>query len=210
MRKIVMFVVLLVSSLTAVAQEMEEGTFAVQPKVGINFATLTDADKGIADLHFGVEAEYMATDRLSLGLGVLISNQGAKYDYWDDKSQAQVNYKVDLDYVQIPILASVYLLPGLAIKAGVQPGFKMRAKAKLDDHTVDLDKMYQVESQLSGEDVKVNKLDLSIPVGLSYQYRNICVDARYNFGLLKVVNVGEAFYNRCFMLSLGYKFAFEL
>lgn len=208
MRKIVMFVVLLVSSLTAAAQQMEEGMFAVQPKVGLNFATLSDADRGIADLLFGVEAEYMATDRFSLGIGALVSNQGGKYDYFDAQTNEKQSYKVDLDYVHIPVLASVYLLPGLAIKAGVQPGFKMRAKAKFDDHTVDLDKLYTIESTLFGEEVKVSKFDLSIPVGLSYQYSNICVDARYNFGLLKVVNVGEAFYNRCFMLSVGYKFVF--
>ena len=54
---------------------------------------------------------------------------------------------------------------------------------------------------------KVSKFDLSIPVGVSYEYKNIVLDARYNWGLVKVVNVGDAFYNRCFMLSLGYKFA---
>ena len=53
---------------------------------------------------------------------------------------------------------------------------------------------------------KVSKFDFSIPVGASYEYKNFVLDARYNWGLLKVMNVGDAFYNRCFMLSLGYKF----
>lgn len=181
----------------------EEGDFMVQPKVGLNIATLSDADKAITDLHFGIEAEYMVTDNFSLGLGAILSNQGAKYDYLDESGQNK--YTVDLDYVHVPILASYYVLPGLAVKAGVQPGFKMRAKAKIDDRTVDLDELYKVSSYVLDEDIKVSKFDLSIPVGISYEYKNIVVDARYNWGLIKVMNVGDAFYNRCFMLSLGYK-----
>ena len=202
MRKIVMFVVLLVSSLTAAAQQMEEGMFAVQPKVGLNIATLSDADKAIADLHFGLEAEYMVTDNFSLGLGAIVSNQGAKY------TSNGADATVDLDYVHIPILGSYYLLPGLAVKVGVQPGFKMKAKVKGDGATVDLDEYFRLLNPLLDADMKVNSFTFSIPVGVSYEYRNVVVDARYNWGLTKVLNQGDAFYNRVFMLSLGYKFVF--
>lgn len=198
---------ILTMAVAAKAQH-EEGNFMVQPKVGLNIATLSDADKAITDLHFGIEAEYMVTDNFSLGLGAILSNQGAKYEYYEltaNGENSKNNYKVDLDYVQVPILASYYVLPGLAVKAGVQPGFKMRAKAKFDDRTIDLDELYKQGSVLLGEDIKVSKFDLSIPVGVSYEYKNIVLDARYNWGLIKVMNVGDAFYNRCFMLSLGYK-----
>jgi hypothetical protein len=192
----------LLTTVVAKAQ-YEEGDFTVKPKVGMNIATLSDADKSITDLHFGLEAEYMVTDNFSLGLGAILSNQGAKYDYLDEDGQNK--YTVDLDYVHVPILASYYVLPGLAVKAGIQPGFKMRAKAKLYDATVDLDDLYKVNQLFTGEDIKVSKFDLSIPVGVSYEYKNFVLDARYNWGLIKVMNVGDAFYNRCFMLSLGYK-----
>jgi len=202
MKKLMILMAILTMAVVAKAQH-EEGDFMVQPKVGLNIATLSDADKSITDLHFGIEAEYMVADKFSLGLGAILSNQGAKYDYWDEFGQNK--YTVDLDYVHVPILASYYVLPGLAIKAGVQPGFKMRAKAKFDDRTIDLDELYKLGSNMLGEDIKVSKFDLSIPVGISYEYKNIVLDARYNWGLIKVMNVGDAFYNRCFMLSLGYK-----
>jgi hypothetical protein len=198
---------ILTMAVVAKAQH-EEGDFMVQPKVGLNIATLSDADKAITDLHFGIEAEYMVTDNFSLGLGAILSNQGAKYDYYElnaNGEDSRNKYTVDLDYVHVPILASYYVLPGLAVKAGVQPGFKMRAKAKIDDRTVDLDELYKVSSYVLDEDIKVSKFDLSIPVGISYEYKNIVLDARYNWGLVKVMNVGDAFYNRCFMVSLGYK-----
>jgi hypothetical protein len=194
---------MLLTTLSAMAQR-EEGDFLVQPRVGMNIATLSDADKSIVDLHFGVEAEYMVSDQLSLSVGALVSNQGAKYDYFDEDN-GRNQYTVDLDYVQVPLMASYYVLPGLAVKAGVQPGFKMRAKAKLDNATVDLDELYTMDRMLTGEDVKVSTFDLSIPVGISYEYKNVVLDARYNWGLLKVLNVGDAFYNRALMLTLGYK-----
>ena len=203
MRKLIVLIALLLMTVVAMAQH-EEGDFTVMPKVGMNIATLSEADQAIVDLQFGLEAEYMVSDNFSLGLGAILSNQGAKYDiFYEDNAKS--NYKVDLDYVHVPVLASYYVLPGLAVKAGVQPGFKMRAKAKFDDGTIDLDELYKMGSVLVGEDIKVNKFDLSIPVGISYEYQNFVVDARYNWGLLKIMNVGDAFYNRCFMLSLGYK-----
>ena len=207
MRKLIVLTAMLMMTVIASAQH-EEGDFTVAPKVGLNIATLSDADKAITDLHFGLEAEYMVTDNFSLGIGAILSNQGAKYDYYElnaNGEDSRNKYTVDLDYVHVPILASYYVLPGLAVKAGVQPGFKMRAKAKFDDRTIDLDELYKLGSVLAGEDIKVSKFDLSIPVGVSYEYKNIVLDARYNWGLIKVMNVGDAFYNRCFMVSLGYK-----
>ena len=204
MKRLMTFIAAILLTTVAAMAQHEEGDFTVQPKVGLNIATLSDADKAITDLHFGIEAEYMVTDNFSLGLGAILSNQGAKYDYYDLDNE-RYKYTVDLDYVHVPVLASFYVLPGLAVKAGVQPGFKMRAKAKFDDRTIDLDELYKLGSELAGEDIKVSKFDLSIPVGISCEYKNIVLDARYNWGLLKVMNVGDAFYNRCFMLSLGYK-----
>ena len=206
--KRLMILTAILTMVVVVKAQHEEGDFMVQPKVGLNIATLSDADKAITDLHFGIEAEYMVTDNFSLGLGAILSNQGAKYDYYElnaNGEDSRNKYTVDLDYVHVPILASYYVLPGLAVKAGVQPGFKMRAKAKIDDRTVDLDELYKVSSYVLDEDIKVSKFDLSIPVGISYEYKNIVLDARYNWGLVKVLNVGDAFYNRCFMVSLGYK-----
>lgn len=201
MKKLMMMMAMLLTTVAVMAQH-EEGEFTVMPKVGLNIATLSDADKAIADLHFGLEAEYMVTDNFSLGLGAIVSNQGAKYT--SDGADATV----DLDYVHIPILGSYYLLPGLAVKVGVQPGFKMKAKVKGDGATVDLDEYFRLLNPLPDADMKVNSFTFSIPVGVSYEYRNVVVDARYNWGLTKVLNQGDAFYNRVFMLSLGYKFVF--
>ncbi len=199
MKKLFVLTMMLLAVHVAVIAQREAGDLTVQPKVGMNLSSLSDADKSIVDLCLGLEGEYMLTDDFSLAAGVVFSNQGAKYD---DKS---ITYTADLDYVNVPVMANYYVLPGLALKVGVQPGIKMKAKAKMDGGTVDLDILYQEFSSLTGEKYKVNSVDLSIPIGVSYEYKNIVLDARYNWGLTKIMNVGDSFYNRVFQFTLGYK-----
>ena len=202
MKTWILTAVALLTSVVAEAQH-REGTFTVQPKVGLNVSTLTDAQKTIADACFGMEAEYMFTNIFSLSAGVMVSNQGGKYD------EAGLSYTADLDYANIPIMANVYVLSGLALKAGIQPGFRMKAKAKTDNGTYDLDEYYKMIGWLFPEEPKVNKFDLAIPVGISYEYENVVLDARYSWGLLKVENIGSAYYNRVFEVTLGYKFELD-
>ena len=203
MKTWILTAVALLASVVAEAQ-YREGTFTVQPKVGLNVSTLTDAQKTIADACFGMEAEYMFTNIFSLSAGVMVSNQGGKYD------EAGLSYTADLDYANIPIMANVYVLPGLALKAGVQPGFRMKAKMKTDDGSYDIDEFYKLVGMLiPGEEPKINKFDLAIPVGISYEYENVVLGARYNWGLLKVENIGPAYYNRVFEVTLGYKFELD-
>jgi len=204
MKRIVLFTAILMATIVTKAQH-EEGDFTIQPKIGANVANLSDADKAIVEANFGFEGEYMLSERLSLAAGIIVSNQGAKYDSNDTGT-----YTADLDYANVPVVLNYYVLPGLAIKAGVQPGFRVKAKAKTDGASVDLDEMYGIISKATGEEVKINKFDLSIPVGISYEYKNIVLDVRYNWGLVKIANVGDAFYNRVLSINLGYKFNIEL
>ena len=139
----------------------------------------------------GPEFEYTLANRFSLAMGINYSQQGAKQDKYD------VTYK--MDYLTLPIVANFYIVKGLAIKAGVQPGFNI--KSKMDATTV----------QADFEDA-VKKFDLSIPVGLSYEFRNIVLDARYNFGLTKMFDMNKVDLNSknlAFQLTLGYKFTLK-
>ena len=203
MKTWILTIVALLTSVVTVAQR-REGTCTVQPKVGLNVSTLSDAQKTIGDACFGMEAEYMITNIFSLSAGVMVSNQGGKYD------KDGLRYTADIDYANIPIMANVYVLPGLALKAGVQPGFRLKAKMETDNGSYDIDEFYKLVGMLiPGEEPKVNKFDLAIPVGISYEYENVVLGARYNWGLLKVENIGNAYYNRVFEVTLGYKFELD-
>ena len=70
---------------------------------------------------------------------------------------------------------------------------------------MDFDNM--IATMFPGNDVKMNTFDFSIPVGISYEYNRITLDARYNFGLTKLISGSEnAVHNKVFAITLGYKF----
>lgn len=103
-----------------------------------------------------------------------------------------------LDYINVPIMANVYVVKGLAVKLGIQPGFKVSSTVKTDLNT-------SIGSTTGSRDIKAQSVDFSIPVGVSYEYSNFQLDARYNLGLTKVFENGKD-KNSVFQITLGYKF----
>ena len=207
MKKLFTMVVLMTISLTALAQH-EEGDITIQPKVGMTISNITDGDNWKINLTYGVEFERFFTDQFSASLGVMFTNQGCKYKVYTDYGDIGVEsypIKLDIYYGTLPIMANYYVLPGLALKAGIQPAFRVKARIEQNGNKIDLDNA--IDAMYDGNDNKLNTFDLSIPVGLSYEYAHITVDARYNFGVTKLIsNADKGIYNKVFIMTLGYKF----
>ena len=182
MKKFVLAAVMMLSSVATFAQH-EEGSLTIQPRVGVNIASLTQNDGGKAriGLAAGAELEYQVSDIFSLSAGAMYSMQGAKNG----------NIKLNLDYINVPVMANVYVVPGLAVKLGLQPGFKVNSKVDV----------LGVSANIPG----AKSVDLSLPIGLSYEYKNFVLDGRYNFGLTKVNEIGDS-KNSVFQITAGYKF----
>ena len=186
MKKIFMMAVMAVAALTANAQQ-EAGTFSIQPKAGLNVSSLSgDGTKAKAGFTAGVEGMYQIVDKFGVSAAVMYSMQGAK-------SKANSDLKVNYGYINIPILANYYVVKGLAVKAGIQPGFMVSAKEKYGDTSINVK-----------DDCKT--FDFTIPVGVSYEIANIVFDARYNFGLTKTVKHFDKGKNGVFTFTVGYKF----
>jgi hypothetical protein len=98
----------------------------------------------------GAELAVGAAENFEVSAGVLYSMQGVK-----GKGDLDgLTYK--LDYINIPILANFYVTRGLAIKAGVLPGFNVTKKISADGVSADID--------------GVKGFAFSVPVGLSNGY----------------------------------------
>ena len=197
MKKVLVVAALMLSSVSTFAQHAV-GSFNLQPKVGVSIANLTelkDTDPRVGVVA-GVEGEYQASDIISVSAGVLYSMQGSKYEYELLNQKYKSTNK--LDYINVPIMANVYVTKGLAVKLGVQPGFNVSSSNKQEVNTF-------AGSGSSTFDVKAKSVDFSIPVGLSYEYNNFQLDARYNWGLTKAFENGKA-KNSVFQITLGYKF----
>ena len=114
------------------------------------------------------------------------------------------DYSSTITYINVSILANYYIIPGLAIKAGIQPGFLVSQKTKGSEF---YDGRWDDFENTDTDNMK--KVDISIPVGLSYEFSNIVIDARYNLGLTKILDVEHVdSKNSVFMFTLGYKIPF--
>jgi len=171
----------------------------------------------------GLESEYLFTSFFGLSLGVFYTREGAVYEtkgtfpppntttyesYVDPASDVVLtchdNLKVNLDCITLPLLANAYVWKGLSIEAGLQPEFAVVRKIK-GDMTIS----YLGESFTSkSSDTDLKKFSLSLPMGVSYEYKGVELGVRYHFGL---TNIGESYTretakNRLLMLTLGYRF----
>ena len=206
MKKLLTLMALIAITLSAQAQH-EEGDVTIQPKVGITISNITDGDKSKVNLAYGVEFERFFADQFSASLGVVFTDQGCKYDIYSADGAGNVSdeMKLDIYYGTLPIMANYYILPGLALKAGIQPAFRVKAKIEYKGEKVDFDNY--IDTMFKGEGNKLNTFDLSIPVGFSYEFKGITFDARYNFGVTKLIsNTDDGIYNKVFIMTLGYKF----
>ena len=209
MKKNLLILALMTVSLTVQAQH-EEGDLTIQPRVGVTFSTITDQDdiKMKTNLTYGFETEYYFTNTMSIAGGIVFTNQGYKFDYYEGVEPGGNSVKktayFDNYYATVPITFNYYLVDGLAIKAGVQPSFRVKTRLKVDDRKMDLDEALNFLFGI--QEVTLNKFDFSIPIGFSYEYNNIVIDARYNFGLIKLFKgFDNSSRNSVIALTLGYK-----
>ena len=199
MKKILMIAAMMIATLSANAQN-EVGQITLKPMAGINLATMTKTtdSKMRVGLAAGIEGEYGLAEDLGITAGVLYSMQGVKGT--TDIAGVKVDQTYKLDYINIPILANYYIIKGLAIKAGIQPAFKVSAKAKFEGS-------YGGVKASEEEDIDGTKgFYLSVPFGLSYEISNVVIDARYNLGVTKAIKDVDCKHS-WFTFTLGYKFA---
>ena len=184
----------------------------------------------------GAEAEYAVNDWLGLSLGAFYSQQGAKMDWSTamvipDEQGIEYNTGIKMDgklhcgYLNFPLLANIYIpqVKGLAIKIGLQMGVLVNDKIELETHMLavptdwsDYGEFSLVPYESSVKDVFTDvtmtdvcsSIDFGIPVGLSYEYKNVILNARYYFGLRKVdsTEVPDNARNRYLSFTLGYRF----
>ena len=189
MKKTIITIMLAIMSMATFAQK-EPDTLTFYPRVGINLSKFADSkiyylDGGYVESKFkvglaiGAECEYQLSNQFALSGGVLYSQQGEQYDLPSESKEFE---KTRYDNINIPLLAVFNTRIGLSVKCGLQPEFV-----------------------IGKPDFKARKTNLSLPLGLSYEYKNLCFDLRYNLGLTNVMDLdGITTKNRTIMLTLGY------
>ncbi|GGB74524.1 hypothetical protein GCM10007424_13060 [Flavobacterium suaedae] len=168
-----------------VATQAQEIQFGV--KAGVNIADLggdADTEGSLTSFHVGGVAEFKLTETFSVQPELLYSMQGANVADGVD---------LELNYLNVPIMAKYYLMEGLSIEAGPQVGFLLSADQEGEDAK---DTVKSVDFALNGG------VAYDLPIGVFFQ-------ARYSAGLSDINDiegVDEKATNNVISLSVGYKF----
>ena len=210
MKKIILTVMAIFAVGAAKAQEIKYGV-----KAGLNLSTLTGDVayydvKSKAGFHVGGFAEFKITDKFAVQPELLYSTQGGKISFSssDDFSYTNDKRDIKLGYLNLPVMAKYYIIPGLSVEAGPQVGFLLSAKNEYQIYS-------SVSEDLSGsgeEDIKDDSksVDFGFNLGAGYEFtENIFVQARYNLGLSSINEDSDSdidVKNGVLQLSFGYKF----
>lgn len=159
-------------------------------KAGLNMANIGGSDvegnKARAGFYAGGFVEIPAVDKLSVVPELIFSTQGTK-------SESDNDNKLNLNYLNIPVMARYAIASGFFAETGPQFGFLLSAKSKWDGNSNNVKDGYK-------------KLDLSWGLGVGYvSTTNIGVNARFNFGLSKLDKDGDVkSFNRILQVGLFY------
>ncbi len=221
MKKMILMA-LLAMAVTSVKAQYEPGRWSLKPYAALGFSTLSNMealplfpgvklDKKIAAAaRSGLVVEYQVAERVGIEAGLMYGMQGCGWDDYKAGDNKLEDFGLELQYIQVPVAANIYLVKGLALKAGVQVGFLTSADVK-----------YTTETKINGYDTtsdtridfkkECNTVDVSIPVGLSYEFdSHWVIDATYSIGLTKVNKDsdpdGNDHKNGVFFVGFGYKF----
>lgn len=187
-------------------------------KGGVNFANIgaeSDFDfEGKTGFHAGVVTEISFSERFSLQPEFMFSTQGARMELSGNELGIPYSLEstINLEYIDIPILAKYYVIDGLSLEIGPQVGFILKGEQE-----------YNIEiggdSDSGTEDIK-NQLKTTIfglAGGLGYKINDgLFLNGRYILGLSNIQKEDESFdednlkdislKNYVLQFSLGYMF----
>lgn len=197
MKKLVMIAAMMVAAVCANAQKslIPVGGFGLMPKVGLNVSQVSgDHTKFKAGIAAGIEGQYQINEWLGLSAGLMYEQQGSGFEHSD--------YKLKTEYINVPILVKFYVVKGLSLNVGLQPGFMTKGKFG-DSNEID------VKDDL-------NTFDFSMPFSVAYEFPiGLSVEARFTDGLTNVFKSDNNSWwkdadknkNQILQLTVGYKFA---
>ncbi|MGZ9735593.1 porin family protein [Flavobacterium sp. GNP002] len=187
MKKTILVTVLLL----AISSTMQAQLVKFGIKAGLNYANQTGSDitinsgnydkEAITSYHAGLVAEIKLTDGFSVQPELLYSTQGATYKY------AATEFKNELGYLSIPVLAKFNLNKTVSLDLGPQASFLLSERNDFD-----------VENAETFEFGVAGGLTLNVT-------KSIFLQGRYVLGLTEASKDADV-KNSVVQISAGFKF----
>lgn len=186
MKRFFLAAILLIFVVIVKAQETHFGLKGGVNISSLDLSKLDDYDSKVG-LHVGGLAHIHISKSFAIQPELYFSTQGGE---WKDDA-----YKLNLNYINFPVLAQLMVNDGFRFETGPQIGFLTSAKYKDDNIEVDRKK-------------EVNSTDFSWAFGIGYLFpQGFGIDARYNLGLNNIREIDDfKMKNRVFQLGLFYQF----
>ena len=156
----------------------------------------------------GAELEYQILEKASVAGGVQFLTQGSRAKQTSDDGSYTVRKSLSAESISIPLTFNYYVIPNLAIKAGVECNIPTRTQM-----------IYKQNEGKFPHDLSIELTHflVALPIGVSYEYNNFVLDARYSLPLsniskgryMSLDTAGEFPLNgkyHTFQITLGYKF----
>jgi len=180
-----------------------QSAFKFGVKAGVNVSNITGSDSRDQDsrLSFngGFVAELPIIEKFSLQPEVIYSAQGSTIAAIDEDNFLDIDENVEyqLDYIQVPLLAKIYLSDGFSLQAG--PSINFLVNEEIDSQPVS-----------NGGDINIvdgaNTFELGTAAGLEYQFDNgFFIQGRYTRGFTRIYDNINA-YNYAIQAGVGYVF----
>lgn len=184
MKKSILIAIMLFSITTVLqAQSIRFGI-----KGGANFANQNgdtppafESKESITSYHAGLVSEIKLFDRFAIQPELLYSTQGATYKNAIDE------FKNELGYLSIPVLAKIYLSKSLSLEVGPQASFLLSERENVD-----------FKDSNTFEFAVVGGLGLNVT-------KNLFIQARYGLGLTEASKDADI-KNSTIQLSAGIMF----
>ena len=173
------------------AQTMEERD-PLAPKIGvkggINLANLyvddVDDEKLKVGLNAGLFFKIPFTEFFAIQPEILYSSKGSKVTY-GNWIQGSGEYRYNLNYIEVPMLAVFNLGPHFNLHAGPYASFLASANVKDLKDNGDIDSITEFNAD------NFNRLDYGLSGGAAVEFSNFTLGARYNYGLKEIGKSGN-------------------
>ncbi|MEP1489037.1 MAG: porin family protein [Algibacter sp.] len=180
---------LMISTLSIAQNKMTLGM-----KIGGNFTGFHTGSSTFSSefgINLGGIAEYTISNKFNLQAELLFNQKAGSFTIKDNSNVFLGNVISKIGYIDIPVLAKIYLGNKFSFEIGPQIGFKISE-----------------ETEFNRNDLRpeIKTLDTAIVGGFGYQLeQGMFLQARYGYGLAEIFE-NENYKNSVISLSLGYKF----
>jgi hypothetical protein len=180
-------------STTAFSQEQQTSAEpALKAKFGVkggfDLTSLYISDVSSEHMKPGFDAGIFAKLPITRGFSIQpeleYSLKGAK-DTYNNLVQGNGEYRFNLGYIQLPVLAVVNILPNFSLHAGGYAAYLVNANV----HQVDQNGNLENSAELNTGDFK--RWDFGLMGGAAFDIENFTLGARYSYGLTEIGQNGN-------------------